>query len=390
MPAFCSSKFQIWCWCCLIRWCFIVKYSTYKIKNRTYCLWFKSTGFTVTSCLMILPAAIVAVAVHDACHVLYWSGTILHFWDASETHLHLTCSKLAHWLQRPHTAVCVNFQATAAAVAAATLQLFIIVYFFCSPLFSGLQKVNATCHCFSRCQLWRPFLLKTCFQKLFSLIVKSPKKSIFGQRSWPFQPVACSTLKTHLVAIVSIPASGSKLKGAASVFYLLIHGTGTLYWSPGWKYTGENGPVRGMLNRIKPTGGFLYPLTRFGFSWWWWERVCRSVYDAVASLPGGGAAADCIFRKGNEHILWANHVRRSAFVWVDYCDRGYFYTASMWEGLFFLSPFFLGHTRCQFSLEAAGGSRFFRHGAEPYSSASTSPAVQKFMFWHFLWTQRQI
>lgn len=132
------------------------------------------------------------------------------------------------------------------------------------------------------------------------------------------------------------------MKRAASVFYLLIHGTRSLYWSLGWKYAGENGPVRGMLNRTKPTGGFLYLLTRFGFAWWWWERVCRSVCDAVASLPGGGAAADCIFRKGNEHILWAKHVRRSAFVWEDYCDRGYFYTASMWEGLFFSFSFFSG------------------------------------------------
>lgn len=93
------------------------------------------------------------------------------------------------------------------------------------------------------------------------------------------------------------------------------------------------------------------------------ERARRSMCDALRHCLEGAPPQTVFLERGNEHILLANHVRRSAFVCEDYCDRAIFKQPACERAFFFFPffflPFFLGQARCQFSLEAAGGSHTF-------------------------------
>lgn len=127
------------------------------------------------------------------------------------------------------------------------------------------------------------------------------------------------------------------------------------------------------------------------------ERAHRSMCDAVASLPGGGAAADCIFRKGE----WAYSLSKPRQA-LCFRVRGL-----LWPGLFLNSQHVRGIFSPFFSFSffsgsssvpvLSGGCWWITHfltlvlSPSASASASASPAVWKIIFWTYsgLWWQIQ-
>lgn len=71
------------------------------------------------------------------------------------------------------------------------------------------------------------------------------------------------------------------------------------------------------------------------------ERARRSMCDAVASLPGGGAAADCIFRKGEWAYSLSKPRQALCFRVRGLLWPGLFLNSQHVRGLFFPFFFFL-------------------------------------------------